>query len=188
MWNTQHPLKASAKVASFSVHHKRVVNHLRPWHRLHHTESFISVQRIHFRFLHRLQNTDPLQTRSPFTSDFRAVAPCRVLHKRIAQLPRSGEMRTQKSKSHLMRTQSLSVLPLKPGVGQYIAMHSMLTARDFYLFPSFRSNYLHFFPKKTLPIFLCWLWLTHGSCVGPQNKIGNPAECRFPCLVPAEYK
>ena len=23
---------------------------------------------------------------------------------------------------------------------------------------------------------------------GPQNKIGHPAGCRFPCLVPAEYK
>ena len=21
--------------------------------------------------------------------------------------------------------------------------------------------------------FLCWLWLIHGSCVGPQNKIGH---------------
>ena len=32
-----------------------------------------------------------------------------------------------------MRTQSLKVLPLKPGVGQYIAMHATLTARDFFL-------------------------------------------------------
>ena len=35
-------------------------------------------------------------------------------------------------KSHLMRTQSLKVLLLKPGVGQYIAMHAMLSARDFF--------------------------------------------------------
>ena len=34
---------------------------------------------------------------------------------------RSGELRTQKLKSHLVRTQSLNVLPFKPGVGQYIA-------------------------------------------------------------------
>ena len=27
----------------------------------------------------------------------------------------------------------LKVLPLKPGVGQYIAMHTTLTARDFFL-------------------------------------------------------
>ena len=32
--------------------------------------------------------------------------------------PRSWELRTQKLKSHLMRTQSLKVLPLKPGVSR----------------------------------------------------------------------
>ena len=47
--------------------------------------------------------------------------------------PHSGELWTQKLKSHLVRTQSLNVLPLKPGVGQYIAIHAMLTARDFFL-------------------------------------------------------
>ena len=47
--------------------------------------------------------------------------------------PRSGELRTQKLKSHLVRTQSLHVLPLKPGRGQYIAIHATLTARDFFL-------------------------------------------------------
>ena len=49
------------------------------------------------------------------------------------QQPRSGELRMQKLKSHLVRTQSLNVLPLKPGVGQYIATHGTLTARDFFL-------------------------------------------------------
>ena len=44
-----------------------------------------------------------------------------------------------------------------------------------------------FFPNLSR-FFLCWLWLTHGSCVGPQNKIGHPAGGRFPCRVPAEYK
>ena len=39
----------------------------------------------------------------------------------------------QKLKSHLVRTQSLKVLPLKPGVGQYTAKHATLTARDFFL-------------------------------------------------------
>ena len=47
--------------------------------------------------------------------------------------PRSGELRTQKLKSHLVRTHSLSVLLLKPGVGQYVAIHATLTARDFFL-------------------------------------------------------
>ena len=36
-------------------------------------------------------------------------------------------------KSHLVRTQSLNVLPLKPGVSQYIAIHATLAARDFFL-------------------------------------------------------
>ena len=49
------------------------------------------------------------------------------------RLTHSGELRTQKLKSHLVRTQSLNVLPLKPGVGQHIAIHATLTARDFFL-------------------------------------------------------
>ena len=48
-------------------------------------------------------------------------------------VPRSGELRTQKLKSHLVRTQSLNVLPLKPGVGQYIAIEATLTSWDFFL-------------------------------------------------------
>ena len=44
---------------------------------------------------------------------------------------RSGELRTQKLKSPLMRTQSLKILHLKPGVGQYIATQA--TPRDFFL-------------------------------------------------------
>ncbi len=103
--------------------------------------------------------------------------------------PRSGELRTQKLKSHLVRTQSLNVLPLKPGVGQYIAIHATLTARDFFLAYFYTSGPFTCIFSKTSPDFsLCWLWLTHGSCVGPQNKIGHPAGCRFPCWVPAEYK
>ena len=45
----------------------------------------------------------------------------------------SEELWTQTFKSHLLRTQSLKVLPLKPGVGQYIALHATLIARDFFL-------------------------------------------------------
>ena len=48
------------------------------------------------------------------------------------------------------------------------------------LFLPFRSSHLLFF--QNLPrFFLCWLWLTHCSCVGPQNKIGYPARSRFLC-------
>ena len=51
----------------------------------------------------------------------------------LSTTPRSGELRTQKLKSHLARTQSLNVLLLKLGVGQYIAIHATLTAREFFL-------------------------------------------------------
>ena len=72
--------------------------------------------------------------------------------------PRSGELRMQKLKSHLVRTQSLNVLPLKPGIGQYIAIHATLAARDFFLayfYPSGPFTCI-FFSK---PLLIC-------SCVG----------------------
>ena len=47
--------------------------------------------------------------------------------------PAVGGLRTQKLKSYLLRTQSSKVLPLKPGVGQYIDIHATLTAKDFFL-------------------------------------------------------
>ena len=75
--------------------------------------------------------------------------------------PRVGELRTQKLKSHLVRTQSLNVLSVKPGVGQYIAIHATLTARDFFL--AYSTLPVHspaFFPKHLPILFLCWQWLT----------------------------
>ena len=48
------------------------------------------------------------------------------------------------------------------------------------LFLPFQSIHLHFFQNLS-QFFLCWLWLTHGSSVGPLNKIGHPARGRFPC-------
>ena len=66
----------------------------------------------------------------------------------------SGELRTQKLKSYLVRTQSLNILPLKPGVGQYIAIHAMLTARDFSsLLISTLPVLAPAFLPKPLPIF-----------------------------------
>ena len=77
----------------------------------------------------------------------------------------SGELRTQKWKSYLLRTQGLKVLVLKPGVFQYIiAIHATLTARDF----SF-TNFCRSGP------FTCIFLINTDSCVGPQNKIGHPA-------------
>ena len=69
---------------------------------------------------------------------------------------RSGVVRTQKLKTHLLRTQSSKVLAFKPGAGQYIAMHATPTARDFFLanvYPSGPFTCI-FFPKS-LPSFFC---------------------------------
>ena len=76
-------------------------------------------------------------------------------------LPCSGELQTQKLESHLVRTQSLNVLPFNPGVGQYVSIHAMLTARDFFLayfYPS--SPFTCIFFQHLSQYFLCWLWLT----------------------------
>ena len=49
------------------------------------------------------------------------------------------------------------------------------------IFLPFWSIHLHF--CQNLSRFLpCWLLMTHGSCVGPQNEIGHPVGCRFPAL------
>ena len=87
----------------------------------------------------------------------------------------------QKFKSHLMKTQSLKVLPLKSGVGQYIAMNTTLTASDIFLanfYPSgpFTCNFPNL--SRVFPVLAA---ANTGSCAGPQNKIGHPAGCRFPC-------
>ena len=61
------------------------------------------------------------------------------------------ELRTQKLKSHLVRTQSLNVPPLKSVVGQYLAIHATLTDRDFLLISTHPVLSPAFFPKP-LPI------------------------------------
>ena len=58
--------------------------------------------------------------------------------------------------SHLMRTQSLKVLPLKPGVGQCIAKHATLTATDFFLGNFYPSGpFICIFSKTSPKFFLC---------------------------------
>ena len=71
-------------------------------------------------------------------------------------MPRSGELRTKKLKSHLMKTQSLKVLPLKAGVGQYLAMHATLTARDFFLANFYPSGPFTSIFSKTSPKFFLY--------------------------------
>ena len=95
-------------------------------------------------------------------------------------LPRSGELRTHKLKSHLLRTQSssdtqLSLLPLKRGEGQYIAMHATLTARDFFLANFYLPGPFTFIFPKHLLSFSVLALANAGSCVGPQKKIGHLA-------------
>ena len=81
----------------------------------------------------------------------------------------------------MVRTQSSTVLPFKPGAGQYIAIHAKLTASDFFLAYFYLPVHsLAFFPIP-LPIFPVLAVANTGSCVGPQNKIGHPDEYRFPC-------
>ena len=54
-----------------------------------------------------------------------------------------------------------NVLPLEPGVGQYIAIHATLTARDFFLAYFYLSSPFACIFSKTSPDFcLRWLWLT----------------------------
>ena len=73
------------------------------------------------------------------------------------KVPRSGELCMQKLKSLLFTTQNLKVLPLKPGVGQYIALDATLTARDFFYANFYPSNpFTCIFPKPLLS----------SSCVG----------------------
>ena len=65
---------------------------------------------------------------------------------------------------------------LKPGVGQYTAIHAYFLA---YFYPSSPFTCIFF---KNLPRFLHILGVANaGSFVGPQNKIGHPAGCRFLC-------
>ena len=70
-------------------------------------------------------------------------------------IPSSGELRTQKLKSCLVTTQSLNVIPLKPGVGQCIAIHATLTARDFFLVYFYPSGPFTCIFAETSPDFSC---------------------------------
>ena len=69
--------------------------------------------------------------------------------------PRSGELRTQKLKSHTLRTQSLKFFSLKPGVGPFIAIHATLTSRDFILADFYPSGPFTYIFSKPLPSVCC---------------------------------
>ena len=69
--------------------------------------------------------------------------------------PAVGSCGCRNLKSHLVRIQSLNVLHLKPGVGQYIAIHATLTARDFFLAYFYPFGPFTCIFSKTFPDFFC---------------------------------
>ena len=112
----------------------------------------------------------------------RVLAHPRCTHRLCDIGPAMEELRTQKLKSHFMRTQSSKFLLLKSGVGQYIAMHATLTPRDFSLANFYPSGpFTCIFFQNLSRVFPVLAVANTDSCVGPQNKIGHPAGCRFPC-------
>ena len=81
-----------------------------------------------------------------------------------------------------MRTQSLKVLPLKPGVDQYIlpcifrllpGISSLLISTLPVHSPAFFQNLSQVFPVLAAA--------NTGSCVGRQNKVGHLAGSRVEC-------
>ena len=75
-----------------------------------------------------------------------------------------------------------NVLPLEPGVGQYIAIQATLTARDFFLTNFYPYGpFTCFFFQNLSRVFPVSAVANTSSCVGQQNKIGHPAGCRFLC-------
>ena len=92
--------------------------------------------------------------------------------------PGSGELRTQKLKSHAMRTPGLKVFLLKPWVGQYIAMHATFTARDFFLTNFYPSGpFTCIFSRNLSRVFPVLAVTNTGPCVGPRNKLGPRSPC-----------
>ena len=81
--------------------------------------------------------------------------------------PRIGVLRTQELNTHPLRTQSSKVLPLKPGIGQNIAMHASFTARNVFFV------LISTFPVHSPSFFQSLSWV-------------SPVLCRFLCR-PAEY-
>ena len=85
--------------------------------------------------------------------------------------------------------QSLRVLPLTPGVGQYIAIHATLTARDFFLANFYPPGlFTCIFFQNLSRVFPVLAVANTGSCVGQQNKTGHSTGCRFLYWVPAACK
>ena len=108
------------------------------------------------------------------------LVPIAVLADRIFR-PRSGELRTQILKFHLMRTQSLYALPLKPGVVSILlCMLRLLSGIPSLLISTLPVHSPAFF-KNLSKLFPVLAAANTGSYNGPQNKLGHLAGCKFPC-------
>ena len=76
------------------------------------------------------------------------------------------------------------MLRLLPGISSSLISTLLVHLPAFFAKPLPISSVL---PLQNLSRFLQWcLWLTLGSCVDPQNKIGHPAGRRFPVLSARE--
>ena len=99
---------------------------------------------------------------------------CHVL---FVCVPRSGELRTQKLKSHPVRTQSLNKCSPFKAWSRSVYSHTCYAFCQGFLpclFLPFQSIHLHFF--QNLSQFFPVLALANtGSSVGLQTKIGQPA-------------
>ena len=85
----------------------------------------------------------------------------------------------QKLKLHLTTTHSLKVLPLKPVVGQYTAVHATLTARDFFLANFYPSGLFTCIFSKTSPeFFLCLSVSLSALCISQSKCV-----CQSVCTV-----
>ena len=105
----------------------------------------------------------------------------------VLMAPRSEVLLRQKLKTNLSRTQSSKIFPLRLAIGQNIATHASLTAKDFSfeLISSFPVHSPPFF-SKPLPSFFFFfsssfffspLLAVDVADVSQQNEIGHLACC-----------
>ena len=71
----------------------------------------------------------------------------------------------------MRKLKSLKVLPFKPGVGQYIAMHATITARDIFLANFYPSGpFTCIFFQNLFRVFPALAVAYTGSCVARRIK------------------
>ena len=124
----------------------------------------------------------------------RWVSLCRLL---CLSCSRFGVLWTQKLKTHLLRTQSLKVLPLKPGVSQNIVMYASHSARNFFLelissFPVHSSGCrcytepTRYTPLYALPVSTGSQCYTEPTRYTPLYVLPVSAGCQF-YIEPTRY-